>query len=276
MDIGLSLSARKGHIRVQATFAHAILASMVFAIVFLLNCYLADLYKRNRSRLGPIICRLERYHVPALLLVLFLVLTQSRGPQLGAVVGYSILQIPRFRHLKVAAFVVVVLLAITGSAAYSFFDKYTSVTNNGNLSEEQSSATYRRELLINYEPVAEKGGWLGYGALSVPQAGGQKSIDNAYLVTELVQGKLGLYLFILIIVECFGTLVYRAFSFQSPESRFLAFTLLGAMTGLFQSLYTVYLGQQVSPILFLLLGWSQSLEDGTSRMPKFYFKRLFV
>jgi hypothetical protein len=276
LDIGLSLSTRNGHIRVQATFAHAILASMVFSVVFLLNCYLADLYKRNRSRLGPTICRLERFHVPALLLVLFLLATQSRGPQLGAVVGYSILLIPRFRHLKVAAFVVILVLAMTGSAAYSFFDKYTSATNYGNLSEEQSSATYRRELLTNYEPVAEKGGWLGYGALSVPQAGGQKSIDNAYLVTELVQGKLGLYLFILIIAECLGTLVYRAFSFQSQESRFLAFTLLGAMIGLFQSLYTVYLGQQVSPILFLLLGWSQSLEDGASRMPKFFFKRLFV
>ena len=189
----------------QATFAHAILAAMVFAIVFLLNCFLADLYKRDRSKLGPIICRLERYHIPAFLLASVSLLTQSRGPQLGAVVGYSILQIPRFRHRKVAAFVVVLLLAIAGSAAYSYFDKYTSATDDGNLSEAQSSAIYRRELLKNYEPVVEKGGWLGWGALNIPEVGGQKSIDNAYLLIELGQGKLGLYLFMLIIAECLGT-----------------------------------------------------------------------
>jgi hypothetical protein len=276
MDIDLGLSTRNSHIRVQATFGHAILASMMFSIAFLMNCFLVEVYKRNKTRLGAMICRLERYHVPAFLLLSFLLLGQSRGPQLSTVVGYSILQIPRFRYLKLAAFIAVVLLAITGSAVYSFFDAYTRAINNGTLSETQQSAVYRRDLLTNYEPVAEKGGWLGYGALSVPQAGGQKSIDNAYLVTRLVQGKFGYYLFLLIMAECIVTTGYRAFSFRSAESRYFAFVFLAAMIGLFQALYTVYLGAQIAPVLFLLLGWSQSLEDDGTSGPKFHFKRLFA
>ena len=276
LDIGSGFSFRDGHVRVQATFSHAILAAMVFSIAFMLDRFLADLYKRDKSRLGPVISRLERYHVPALLVAICLLLTRSRGPQLSAVVGYSILQIPKFRYIKLAAFVLLVFLGISGAAAYSYFDEYTSAVDDGTLSEAQTSAIYRRDLLENYKPVAEQGGWLGWGALNVPEAGGQKSIDNAYLIVELIQGKLGLYLFILIIAEGLGTTAYRAFSFRSPESRFLAFTLLGAMIGLFQSLTTVYLGAQVAPIFWLLLGWSQSLQDEGTSVPQFHFKRLFV
>jgi hypothetical protein len=192
LDITSSVQIRHGSPRVQASFGHAILAGIMFFIVFMLNYFLADLYKRDRSRLGTITCWLERYHVPALLMLMFLWLTQSRGPMLSAVVGYSILQIPRFRRPKVAAFVVLLLLAIAGSAAYSYLDKYTSVPDDGTLSEEQGSAIYRRELMKNYEPIVEKGGWLGWGALNVPHVQGQMSIDNGYLLIELAQGKLGL------------------------------------------------------------------------------------
>jgi len=244
--------------------------------VFLLNCFLARLYKWNKSRLGSVTRWLEHYHLPALLTVLFLWLTQSRGPMLGAVTGYSILQIPRFRHLKLAACMVLLVLAVAGAGVYSFFDKYTNATNEGIQSEAQGSAIYRREMVENYRPIAEKGGWLGWGALNVPHVEGQDSIDNAYLLRELSQGKLGLYLFYLIIAEGIGSTAYRAFSFQSSESRYLAFTLLGAMIGIFISLYTVYEGPPVGAIYFLLLGWSQSIQDDGSSAPRFYFKRVFA
>jgi O-Antigen ligase len=276
LDIPFEFSFRSGKVRAQATFAHSILAAMGFGIVFTLDCFLADLYKRDKSRLGSIIRRLERYHIPALLMAFCLFFTQSRGPQLGALVGYSILQIPRFRHLKVAAFVLLVLFAIGAAAAYSFFDAYTSAADNGSLNETQTSAIYRRELLKSYEPVVEQGGWLGWGGLNIPVAGGQKSIDNAYLLMQLAQGKLGLYLFLLIIAEGLWTTAYNAFSFRSPESRFMAFTLLATMISLFQSLTTVYLAGQIVPICWLLLGWSQSLQDESSSEPKFYFKRVFA
>jgi hypothetical protein len=51
---------------------------------------------------------------------------------------------------------------------------------------------------------------------------------------------------------------------------------LGSMIGLFTSLTTVYLGGPVSPMYFLLLGWSQSLKDEVGADPKFQFKRVFA
>jgi O-Antigen ligase len=276
LEIPLSIQGRNGHARVQASFVHAIIAGIMFFIVLLLNSYLADLYKRDRSRLGPIARRLERYHAPALLILMFLWLTQSRGPMLSAVVGYSVLQIPRFRHLKIAGFAIALLLTIGGFAAYSYYDKYTSATDDGTLSEQQTSAIYRRELMKNYQPVVEKGGWLGWGAFAIPEAGGQRSIDNAYLIVELGQGKLGFYLFLLIIAEALVSTAYHAFSFASRESRLFAFTLFAAMTGLFLCLTAVYLGPAAAPTCFLLLGWSQSVQDDASSEPRFNFKRLFV
>jgi hypothetical protein len=276
LDVGPFVQIRDGVARVQASFGHAILAGIMFVVVFMLTCSLSDFYKRDKSRLGPISCWLERYHIPALLMILFLWLTRSRGPMLSGVAGYSILQIPKFRHVKLAGFVMALVLGLAGLAAYSFLDKYTSAADDGTLTEEQTSAMYRRELLKSYEPVIEQGGWLGWGALSVPEAGGQKSIDNGYLVIELAQGKLGLYVFLLIIAEGLAGAAYRAFTFKFPEPRVVAFTLLAALAGVFLSLTAVYLGEPVAPLAFLMLGWTQSLQDNVGSEPKFRFKRVFA
>ena len=227
LDIPVGFSSRNGHVRVQASFSHAILAAMIFCIVFMLSCYLANVYKYDKSRLDSIICKLERFHLPEAFLLVCLWFTQSRGPQISAVVSYSVLQIPKFRHLKLAALLIALVLAIGGSAMFSYYDAYTSAANNGTLSEAQTSAIYRRDLLKNYEPLVEQGGWLGWGSMGFPEAGGQRSIDNAYLIIELAQGKFGFYSFILIMLECLGTTAYNAFTFQSRDSRFLAFVLPG-------------------------------------------------
>jgi hypothetical protein len=281
-EIGSFVQIREGHARVQACFGHAILAGILFFIVFLLNSSLEDIYKRDKLRLGPLFSSLERYHVPAILLLLFLLLTRSRGPLIGAVVGFSILQIPKFRSMKVGAVVVTLVLLITGTMAYSYFEKYTEATGTSNESEQQSSAAYRRELMRNYEPIKEEGGWLGWGELSFPKVSGQPSIDNYYLLLQLSQGKFGLYLFLLISAESLFAVGRSAFTFRARESRFFAFICMGALAGLYLSLYTVYLGNQVVQVCFLLLGWSQSLQDtGEADAPsaaeqKYRFKRVFA
>jgi hypothetical protein len=200
-QFGSFVQIREGHARVQACFGHAILAGIMFFIVFLLNASLGDIYKRDKFRLGPLFSSLERYHVPAVLLLLFLLLTRSRGPMIGAAVGYSILQIPKFRNIKMGAALVGLLLVMAGVFANSYFNKYTSVTDASNGNEEQSSAAYRRQLLVSYKPIIENGGWLGWGVLSFPKVPGQSSIDNYYLLVQLSQGKVGLYLFLLIEAE---------------------------------------------------------------------------
>ena len=281
LAIGSFVQIREGHARVQACFGHAILAGIMFFIVFLLNASLGDVYKRDKLRLGPLFSILERYHVPALLLLLFLLLTRSRGPMIGAAVGYLILQIPRFRNIKVGVAVVALLLAIGGALANSYFNKYTGAADASSGDEQQASAAYRRELSINYKRITDTGGWLGWGALSFPKVPGQPSIDNYYLLVQLSQGKVGLYLFLLIAAESLFSAGRFAFTFRARESRFFAFACVGALAGLFLSLYTVYLGDQVVQVCFLLLGWSQSLQDtGQVDLPsvqeKHRFKRVFA
>jgi hypothetical protein len=281
LEIGSFVQIREGHARVQASFGHAILAGIMFFIVFLLNAALRDIYQRDKFRLGPLFTILERYHVPAVLLLLFLLLTRSRGPMIGAAVGYSILQIPRFRNVKVGVAVVALVLVLAGVLADSYFNKYAGVAVSPGGSEQQTSAAYRRELLINYKRITDKGGWLGWGALSFPKVAGQSSIDNYYLLVQLSQGKVGLYLFLLIAAESLYGAGRSAFTFRARESRFFAFVCVGSLAGLFLSLYTVYLGDQVVQVCFLLLGWSQSLQDtGEVDLPsvaeKYRFKRVFA
>jgi hypothetical protein len=280
-EVGSFVQIREGHARVQACFGHAILAGIMFFIVFLLNTSLGDINKRDKLRLGPLFSSLERYHVPAILLLLFLFLTRSRGPMIAAAVGYSILQIPKFRNIKIGTAVVALLLVMAGALAIRYFNKYTSVTEASNSDEEQSSAAYRRELATNYKRILETGGWLGWGVLSFPKVPGQPSIDNYYLLVQLSQGKVGLYLFLLIAAESLFGAGRSAFTFRARESRFFAFVCVGALAGLFLSLYTVYLGDQVVQVCFLLLGWSQSLQDtGEVDLPsvaeKYRFKRVFA
>jgi hypothetical protein len=273
---------RGGHARVAACYGDAILAGMLFEIGFLMNCSLAQLYKRDKTRLGPLLSKLERYQVPAILLIVFIFLTQSRGPMACTALGFLIMQIPKFKNVKVAGIVIFLILAGAGIGVSKYLDNYTNVTVTATMTEEQASAVYRKQLLKNYEPIIEAGGWLGWGILSRPQTSGQDSIDNHYMLLQLSQGKLGVYLFVLMAAESVFSAARCAFTFRSLESRLCAFSLLASLVGLFVSLYTVYLGEQVVQVCFLLLGWSQSLQDvgdeGAAEIVptmRYHFRRVF-
>jgi hypothetical protein len=187
-------------------------------------------------------------------------------------------QIPKFEDMRTATVVVLIVLAIGGIGVYSYLDRY--VNADVGLTEEQSSAIYRRELIEEYQPLLERGGWLGYGVFNHPKVQGLASIDNDYMQVQLSQGKVGLYLFLLIAAESIWTTIGFAARFQKRESLFLVFGLMGALFGLFLSLTTVYLGEQLTQILFLLVGWSQSLTDTGTEVevvePKYRFQRVIA
>jgi hypothetical protein len=199
---------------------------------------------------------------------------------------YLFLQIPRFRNIRTGAIVIVLTVSIGAGAVYAYFQHYTSVSEDKAADEAQTSAIYRKQLVEYYAPILEEGGWLGWGTLSHPSVPGLSSIDNDYMLVQLSQGKLGKYTFMLIALESVFTLAMFATKFRSRESQFLLFSLLGALIGIFVSLFTVYLGEQVLQVVFLLIGWSQSLQDtnvavgarAVSSMPepKFRFRRVIA
>jgi hypothetical protein len=265
---------RNGRGRMGTALGGGELAGIALAMTFCLNAWLAYLRRVKASvDLGKILTRLEKYHVPGLLLLSYAFMTQSRGPLIALGGGYLILQIPRFKYTRVMTLLVAVLLIGGYMAMSAHFASYADVPAGSGLDEQQSSVLYRKEMNELYPPVAEKGGWTGYGVLGIPNVQRMKSIDNQYLLVHLAWGRLGYYLFILIVWENTRVLLVRSWQLESLQDRAFIFSMLAAMAVLWFTLLTVFLGGQLPQIAFLLIGWIQS--TGRPEIRGFSFRRVF-
>jgi hypothetical protein len=270
-----NVQLRNGHGRMGSLFADSEGEGIAFAMTFCLNAWLVYLRRVNESvDLGKTLTKLEKYHAPELLLLLYLLLTQARGPLIALGAGYLILQIPRFKYTRMMTIVVVVLLVGGYMAMSAYFDSYTNVTDPTAMTEQQGSALYRKEMNKVYPPIAEKGGWTGYGVLGIPHVQGKMSIDNHYLLVHLAWGRLAYYLFILIAWENVRVLLMRSWQLKAFQDRAFVFSMLAAMAVLWFTLLTVFLGGQLPQITFLLIGWMQS--TGQPRTNGFSFRRVFT
>ena len=170
--------------------------------------------------------------------------------------------------------VVAVLLVGGYMATKAYFSSYMNVSDPTTMTEQQYSALYRKEMNELYPPIAEKGGWTGYSVLGIPHVQGMKSIDNHYLLVHLAWGRLGYYLFILIVWENVRVLLVRSWQLKAFQDRAFVFSMLAAMAVLWFTLLTVFLGGQLPQISFLLIGWMQS--TGQPRTRGFSFRRVFT
>jgi hypothetical protein len=286
VSVQSTVQLRSGHGRIAASFNDAELAGIIFGVAAVLNAWLVYLRKwRPAVDLGKTLAWLERLHIPGLLLLLYVFLTQSRGPILAVGVGYLILQIPRFKYKKVAMVVVAILIGVAALGAYRYFSQYTNVSDPGAiLNEQQGSALYRRQAIERYQPIVRQGGLLGWGLLSHPIVPGMFSIDNEFLLIHLAYGNSGYILFLLIAAETFRRLTMQAWRLKAQEDQALAIVLLGAMAVFWISIATVYMGEQIPQVAFLLIGWSGSVQAASAGSvvaqqdtvrSKFAFKRIF-
>jgi hypothetical protein len=281
-----NVQMRSGRGRMSASFNDAELAGIVVAITFALNSWLLYLRKkRPGTSLGRWLDTMEKFHLPELLFVVYLYLTQSRGPQIALCAGFLILQISRFRNTKLATCLVAAILVIGAYSASVYLAQYTNVSDPYAVKDEQQgSALYRRQMNELYRPIAEAGGLLGWGKLSYPLVPSMASIDNEFLLVHLAYGSMGFYLFILIAAESMRRLLILTWKLKSLEDQAFAISMLGALAVLWISISTVYLGEQTPQIAFLLIGWSRSIVPGkqqetgaleTIGPAKFAFKRVF-
>ena len=111
-----------------------------------------------------------------------MLMTQARGPWLGALMAIPLAMVGRARNVLKRFVTVSLVLAMLGAIGYLGIKKYAE-TNNPT-SSEQETAQYRQHLLENYIPVAIKGGAWGYGG-DFPRAPGQNSVDNEYLFCRI-------------------------------------------------------------------------------------------
>jgi len=278
---------RAGHGRLGGAFSNPEIVGIALGMTFALNAWLVLLNKKQMgARLGRGgFSKLERFHVPGLLLVLCIWCTASRGPQIALAAGFLILQISRVKYTKLATGVVAVLLIVAAWEAKQYFARVTDISDTTGISEQASSALYRRMMNEIYPPIAEMGGWFGWGVTGVPHVQGMLSIDNHFLLVHLIQGELGYILIVLITVESIRTAIARLWSFQVLEDRAFACSMLAAFAVLWITLYTVYMGEQLPQFAFLLIGWGQSLVTGrtssgpvvgVAEHPKFLLQRVFT
>jgi hypothetical protein len=278
------IQMRGGRGRMTVSLGGGEIAGLIIALTFALNAWLVFLNRtRAKVDLGKRFTKLQKYHIPGLLLLFYVWLTQSRGPMIALAAGFPILQIPRFKNTKVGLGLVAVLLGLGALGAQQYFSRYTDVKDASALSEQQASAVYRREMNIVYQSIAEEGGWLGWSS-TAPHVGGMNSIDNHFLLIHLSQGEFGYIMWILIVAESVRTGVARIWTLKALEDRAFACSILAAFLIIWITLYTVYMGDQMPQITFLLLGWGQSLTAGrTSTTPaavpeaqrKFVFRQVF-
>lgn len=279
---------RAGHGKADGAFSFAEVNGIALGMTIALNAWLVFLNKRKiGGNLGKALSKLEKYHVPALLLSSCLFLTQERGPQMVLAVALIIIQIPKFKKTKLVTVLVAVLLIGGALGTKQHFDKYAYIPNYkyAAVSEQARSTFYRYQMNKVYQLVAKVGGWTGWSNGSVPEAGGLKSIDNEFLLVHLVQGELGYVLFLLITVESIRTAIAHLWSLQALEDRAFAASVLAALACLWITLYTVFMGGQLPQFAFLLIGWGQSIAPGRTSaapiaapeaQPKFLFRQVFT
>jgi len=271
-SVGWGRQMRWGFGRVAGPYGHAIVAGMVFTIGVMLQLWLLD-RRRAEQGVNGLRAKPERMQVCMLLAALLGVfIAQSRGPWIGCALGVMVASIGLAENRKRAAArmltIVVIFAALTGAVLYKYTDTSAEKTKDLNADVDQRNAVYRRELIDTYIPMIKAGGVWGWGSpisVSVDSWGygkTQASIDNEYIRLAIAQGYFGLTIFLVMIVGALVRLVRNAMRFKRREDIVLAYCLIGALIASASTLSTVFLGQPLMQLMFMIMGWSESLRPG--------------
>ncbi len=247
--------ARYGFVRAAAVYAHPILAGMMWAFYSLLALWL---YKIKAFKNKYIIYGLICLNIGGLLMSI------SKGPILGFVVGVTILTIGWTKKRLLAFNIVFILSAILLPPATSKFIEYASVNRFNAKNETQENIAYRKELIDNYIVEVKKKPYLGYGRNGMPVVNGQVSIDNQYLYIALLHGTLALYIFLaMTIVVVIKMLKFGLHTSYDDKEGQLSWLILACSFTWFVTLATVWMGAQSEQIIifFLALNAQMKLED---------------
>jgi hypothetical protein len=276
------MQVRGGFVRIVGPFNGSILAGMILLVGLLFSSWLGFVDSTRGAEKKYFGIKQSKLFFGAIALGLFM--TQSRGPWVGAILAYMIARIGRAKNMRKATIITLLLCTIGGTYGYVKVEQYTAGSIWEAKSIEQENAIYRRELLDNYKPIVEKGGFFGYGVVDWPRVPGQPSIDNEFLFLEITQGKLGFWTYILLAAEAVLASLRAARRATQRTDVYFALCMLGCVLGLMLTLTTVYMGAQSYPLFFLLMGWSQSLrqtQTATATVPeatpaRLRFRRVFA
>jgi hypothetical protein len=255
--LGWVTTFRHGFARVAGPYSHAILAGIMVVIAYRLARWL-QWGGHWEPRFGWLpALPLSKAALISLVLAVGSLMTIARGPLLGAALGAVVIMVgssPRRRQLLPAVAVGFVVLVPVG---YLALMSYLDVQPGMAMTMSQESAMYRKVMIERYIDIAIEHTALGWGRNTWPKLPGMSSIDNYYLLLSLMHGLIatGLLLFLF---AWQGVRLFRRGMAEPHDSNSLALTFAGILLAVFVTLGTVYLGEQVMPALFLILGWSEA------------------
>jgi hypothetical protein len=255
---GWVVTFRYGFPRVAGPYGHAILNGIVVMIGIQLQYWLL----RSKAWEPHFRWRIFNLNKPLVLtgaLFTTLVTCFTRGPQIGAGVGWIASSIGRTANPRKRALVLLCASVFIGIPLKSWFDFYVSVGRAKAQTQSQETAAYRKELMDKYQQIALQKSALGWGSSGWPQISGMSSIDNYYLLLALMHGVIALVLFLLILIVPIVRL-FRDGMRNAPLPRpanSLSFVLFGIYIGIMFSIATVYLGLNAIPIFFMLTGYAE-------------------
>jgi hypothetical protein len=276
------MQIRGGFVRVAGPFASCILAGVIFLVGWIFSMWVSYVNKMSGNDKKYFGIRSSRL----LPLILFagLFMSQSRGPWIGALFAFVVARVGKAKNIRQTAIVTICFCCIAGGIGYSYAQRYTAGEITDATTIEQENAIYRRQLLDNYKPIIEQGGWFGWGAVDFPKVPGQNSIDNEFLLLQITQGKVGFWSFVLIGMESLIAVITAARRYTQKADLYFYLCIGGTLAGLLLSVSTVYMGAQTFPLFFLLVGWSQSLKQTQTfaaaapqaASTRFAFRRVFA
>lgn len=266
-DAGSGLSLRWGIARTAGTFEHPILACIMVIVVYRLHRWLCWSGEWKQPQAG-LLGRFQRWTARAplsfesqisLVLILMALMTISRGPWIGGLAAALLVAVGNARNRKRALGLMIVALvggAIVGKLA---LDAYITPEQGAVLSGEAETMLYRKVMIERYQAFLMERMWSGWGLTGVPKIPGMESVDNAFFLMALQHGVLAPAVFVLMFV--FAIVSQLKFGLQAPAGQTpIGFTFSGIYLMCFVAFATVYMGAQTEPMLFLLLGWGESVK----------------
>jgi hypothetical protein len=258
---------RWGFGRIAGPYGHAILAGMVFLMGLIYCLWLCSANHEWGARRLMSGLPVTGRGLALAAIVAGLLMTQSRGPWIGVALALVFALLTRYLPVAKAAAAFLVFIACFATLAIFAANRYTARQMRQASSEEQRNAIYRRELLANYAPVVRQRMLFGWGVTTYPAVNGQQSIDNQYLMLAVKEGFAGLGIFLTIVAGTAAKLLRLIAQPMEPRDRMLAFAHMSVLIGLVATLATVYLGEQVVMLFFLLTGWVQAMRAAPALAP---------
>jgi hypothetical protein len=272
-NAGSGLSIRYGLARTAGTFEHPILACIMIVVVYRLHRWLTwcGVWDQPQPGFLGVIQRHAR-RVPiafkyqiSIVLILMALMTISRGPWIGGFAGAALVAVGNAKNRKKWLIIVMVVFLLGGLGGKTALDAYLTPKEGEVLSGEAQTMLYRKVMIEQYQGFLMEREWTGWGLTTVPTIQGMESVDNAFFLMALQHGVLAPGVFVTIFL--YAIISQIAFGLKAPQGQPpLGFTFSGVYLACFIAFSTVYMGAQTEPMLFLLLGWGESIKNRREKL----------